>query len=422
MIRIVNTRLVVEKPTTHEKYYPTVITATTQQDYPFAVSGATIDVVSNLPPNTSGYAAPINFNDIVRLQVSVKNHYTEHTVWEDIFHGRVESMSSEFGNGNQLKLYCVGHEAELRTDLIEETYTYPANSDAKSIISRLSKYFTANLHYSASNVAAGVIFPTYDTTADQTYLDTVIGDMEKQSGYDHIFSVVPVYTTGQNLSYVYTKWQPFTTTVTPAYKIIEGTHRLIAADFDVSGENVVTMVKVYGDTPDTSSVTGTTAPKAFTGTVSGSTCSGTIGSTTVTGTTAAPVQYKGSYTDSALEAQIGKRTSVETYSWIKSNALCVSIAEGLQKGARVPVVAGQVTLIGTPAAKVGDLVYVKIPSIELNRASITGNYYVYRVQHNISKSGFQTTLDLGRVKKVAEDYVAQVSKSVKVVKCSLVKR
>lgn len=422
LIRIIYVRLVVEKSTTHDKFYPRVISASTQCSYPFSVSTADIEVISNLAPKTSGYAAPLHFDDIVRLQVSVKNYRTEHTVWQDIFHGRIMEMSSDFGNNsNKLKLFCVGHEFELSKDLIAENKAYTSSTDAKTLLSYFSKYYS-RLTYSDSLTSTGVIFPTYDTTLDQNFLDTLVSDMEKQSGYDYMFTTKPVYNSSQSLSAVYSVWKPLSSTVTSSYRAVEGTQRLVEANFSSNGEDVVTYQKVYGATPETATVTGTTAAKPFTGTVSGSTCSGTTQSTTVTGTASTPAQYKGAYYDPTLEAQIGRRSAVDTYTWIQSNSLCTTIAQGLQTGAGVPVISGQVKLIGTPQAQLGDLVYVKLPSLEVNGESVIGNFTVYRVSHEISKDNFNTTLDLGSIKKTAEDYIVEVKKVAKLCKCSLVRK
>lgn len=383
-IRIVNSRLVVEKPGTHMKYHPRVISASTQQSYPFSVSGADITLISNSSARTAGYISPVQFNDVVRLQVSVKYHPDEATVWQDLFHGRVETPSSTFGNDNQLKIYAVGHEGELRTDLIEETKSYTSATDAKTLLSYFSKYFS-RLTYSDTLAETGVSFPTYDSTKDQTYLVDLIQDMEKNSGYDWSLKVIPTYDSNKNLSTIYTQWKPFSATPVKSYQIIEGTHRLISADFEADGESVRTFQRIYGYTPEGGS------------------------------------QYTGSAIDAALVTLYGKRSEVSTYPWIKSNSTCDSVAAGLLTSSKLPVSSGQVLLVGTPEAQIGDYIYLKIPSLELNGESIKGYFYVYRVQHLLDKGKFHTLLDVGKVKKVAEDYLAQVAATAKLCKKSLVK-
>lgn len=384
VIRIVNARLVVEKPGSHQKFYPKVISASTQQSYPLSVSGADITLISNSSARTAGYISPVAFDDITRLQVSVKYHRDEATVWQDLFHGRVETPSVSFGNNNQLKLYCVGHEGELRTDLIEETKAYTSATDAKALLAYFSKYFS-RLTYSDTLAQTGVSFPTYDATKDQTYLLDMVKAMEENAGYDWAFKVIPTYDSNKNLSAIYTQWKPFSTTPIKSYQIIEGTHRLVAADFEADGESVRTFQRVCGDKPS----------------------DGT--------------QYTGSAVDAALATLYGRRSDVNSYPWIKSNSLCDSVAAGLLTSSKLPVTSGQCVLIGTPEAQIGDYVYLKLPSLELNGASIKGYFYVYRVKHLLDKGKFHTVLDVGKVKKVAEDYLAQVATTAKLCKKSLVK-
>lgn len=384
LIRIVNSRFVVEKPSSHLKYYPKVISASTQTSYPFSVSAADVTVISNSGARTAGYVSPVSYGDIVRLQVSVKNHRDDATVWQDLFHGKIETPSCTFGTDNKLKLYCVGHEEEIRTDLIEETKSYTTATDAQTLLSYFSKYFN-KLTYSASMADTGVSFPTYDTTKDQTYLADLIQDMEKNAGYDWAFKVVPTYDSSKNLSTIYVQWKAFSTTPVTSYRIIEGTQRLISADFEADGESVRTFQRIYGYTPEGSS------------------------------------QITGSAIDAALVALYGKRSEVNTYPWIKSNGLADSVAAGLLTSSKLPVTSGQVLIIGTPEAQIGDYIYIKIPSLELNGASIEGYFYVYRVQHMLDSGKFHTLLDVGKVKKVAEDYLAQVSATAKLCKKALVK-
>jgi len=383
MIRWIETRLVVEKPLTHEKFYPKILAATTQASAPFSISYAEIQVVSNAIGSTSSYISQIKFDDIVRLQVSIKMNPNERTVWQDIFQGRVMDMYGEYGTSNDVTLYCQGHEVEAETALIEETKAYTAPTDAKTVLSYFSKYLT-RLTYSSSYADTGIIFPTYDSTAGQTYMSDLFSDMEKVSGEDWHITVVPTYS-NKNLSTVYLQWKPFSTVPTTQYKIIEGTSRLINADFSTEGKGVRTAYRVNGDTPSGSP------------------------------------QYTGYAEDAALISQYGKRSAVDTQAWVKSNTLCASIASGILSEEKLLKVSGQVTIIGTPEAAVGDLVYCKIPSISLNGSSIEGNFTVYRVQHILSENEFDTSLDLGKIRKTPYDYLGQVSQTAKICKKNQVK-
>lgn len=386
MIRWVQTRLTIEKPTTHEKYYPKVLSATTQMSYPFSISNADIEITSNALGSTSSYISQVRFDDIVRLQVSVKYNPNQKTVWQDIFSGRIMDMYSEYGTSNNIKLYCQGHEVEAETALIEETKAYTSLTNARDVLKYFAqtKGYLSRLAYSDSYASSDISFPTYDSTANQTYMSDLFSDMEKVAGYDYQIRPIPTYSAG-NLSTVYIGWSKFSQVPSTQYKVIEGTPRLLKADFSIEGKGVRTAYRVNGDTP------------------SGGT------------------QYTGYSEDATLKALYGKRTDVDTQNWVKSNTLCASIAAGILGEIKTPVVSGQVDLLGTPEAQIGDLVTCKIPSIDLNGASIDDDFTVYRVQHTINQNDFYTSLDLEKVRKDAYDYIGQISKTVNKCKKNQVK-
>jgi len=120
MIRWIQTRLVIEKPDNHYKYYPQVVSAKTQKSVPFSISYAEIEIISNVSGSTSTSVSQVRFNDIVRLQVSIKMNPNEKTVWQDIFSGRIVDSYAKYGSmTNDMVLYCQGHDAEAETALIE---------------------------------------------------------------------------------------------------------------------------------------------------------------------------------------------------------------------------------------------------------------------------------------------------------------
>jgi hypothetical protein len=385
MIRWVETRLIIEKPLTHEKYYPTVLSATTQKSYPFSISYADIEISSNIIGSTSSYISQFRFDDIVRLQVSVKMNPNEKTIWQDIFEGRIINMKCEYAQSNNVKIYCYGHEAIAETSLITGVHTYASSTDARAVLADLAPLYVTRLTYSASYADTGELFPTYDTTANQTYMSDLFSDMEKVASYQWAIKAVPTYTSDGNLSTVYIQWKAFPTVATDKYKVIEGTHRLLSADFSVEGKDLRTFYRVNGDTPSGAS------------------------------------QYTGSAEDAALSTLYGKRSDVDTQNWVKSNTLCASIASGILAEIKTPEISGQVELLGTAEAQLGDLVYCKIPSIDLNGSYVSGNFTVHRVQHKITENEFTTSLDLEKVRKTAFDYVNKVATVAKTCKKNQVK-
>jgi len=379
MIRWVQTRLVIEKPTTHEKYYPSVLRASTQQSYPFSISYAEIEIASNIIGSTSTYISQLRFDDIVRLQVSIKMNPNEKTIWQDIFQGRIMDLSCEYSdNNNNVTIYAQGHEAEAETAIITETYTH-TSQDAKTVLSYYAQKYLTRLTYDSGYADTGKTFPQYDTTANQTYMSDLFADMEKVASYDWAIKIVPTYLNG-NLSTRYIQWKAFPATATDKYKIIEGTPRVLSADFEIAGTGVRTYYRVNGDTPSGGS------------------------------------QYTDYDEDTALSTLYGRRAAVETQTWVKSTPQCKTIATGLLTEAKTPEVSGQAVLMGTPEVELCDLVQCKFPSIDLNGDYIHTNLTVKRISHLIDGGDYTTSLDLGKVRKTAYDYIGQVSKAVKTAK------
>jgi hypothetical protein len=169
---------------------------------------------------------------------------------------------------------------------------------------------------------------------------------------------------------------------------------------------------VTGYSSDSRSVTGSGSTSSFTpsGSVSPAL---TIDPLTIVPT---PQLSGKKATDNSLITQYGKRSLIETFTWIKSSAQCQAIADGVISDRGVAQKSGTVKLILTPAAHIGDLVYTKLPSVEVNGSSIDEKFTVFKVQHSIGQNSAVTTLDLGRVVKTAYDYIGLVAKVAKTCK------
>jgi len=373
MIRIIDCRLIIEKYDTHEKYYPKVVSFDCIDEYPLSnVPQATITIISNNSLGSPESVSHVEFDDIVRLQISIRNHYNEKHVWIDLFEGRIQNQSKSLSRDTNIELSCVGHLYEAYYALLENDRTY-TNQDARAIMQALATEGNklGRITYSDAYAESGLNVPEYNVEAKRVHMSDVFADMEKISGYKRIIDVEPVYTAAGNLNTCYLRWFSFPTSPSNVYKIIEGTPRLISAIFDIVGEDVRTYRYVNGGTDESGN------------------------------------QYSGYATNAAAVAKYGNRYAVDTFTWVKSNAACVSIAAGLVEDSKLPYVVGQVELEGTPDAKKGDLVTVKINSIEIQDDAISGNYTVYRVHHTLSEKGFRTYLDLGRIKKSEYDYIAK---------------
>ena len=389
MIRIVTCRLVIEKFDTHEKYHPKIISFNTQESYPLSNSPqASIKIISTTNAYTAETISNVEFDDIVRLQVSIQYSALEKYVWVDIFEGRVQNLSKNFSSSDEIELTCVGHIAEAYYTIFPSDATW-TNTDARTVLSTICTGRLSRVIYSSSYADTGLTLPDYNAEAQQ-YISDVFEDMEKLSGYTRMINVRPIYLTNGNFDKAWLLWRLLPSQIATSYRIIEGTPRLLEASFDVIGDEVANYRYVYGATYQT-----------------------TAGDPPVT----TDHQYEGTSTDPSSISKFGNRYKTDTFNWVKSSSLCASIASGLVSDSKLPYVSGQVKLEGTPDAKVGDRVMVKIPSLEINNIMISGNYTVFRVTHDFSNQGYFTTLDLGRIKKNEYDYWQKnITKEVKTCK------
>lgn len=375
MIKIYDFRLVVEKHDTHEKYYPKVISFNTVADNPLSSPpAATIEVFSPSHLNNVANVSQIEFDDVVRLQVSERYHCLESYVWEDIFEGRVENQSKELSDNYTITLSCKGHIQQAFYKSIPVTLSW-SNKDASVILQDLAIYVD-RFDYNTDYIETGLIVTDYSMQIDKNMVVDAYKEMETLSGYKRMIDVIPVYNSSGNLQICHLTWKPLPTVVNNRYAVYEYTPRLISASFDIVGEDVANYRHVLG------------------------------------GTDSGGNQYAGSIGDTESISLYGRRDQIDTFTWIQSNSLCTKIADGLLQESKLPYVAGSVVLEGTSSARVGDLVPVKIPSLEVRGIEIDGNYTVYRVARSLSSNGYQTTLDLGRIKKTAYDYIAQNLTSV----------
>jgi hypothetical protein len=341
---------------------------------------ANIKIITNNNVGTRGYTAPISTDDHIRLQVCIKSTPLQKTVWTDIFQGTIQEISYEFGESNVTDLKIVGYMDEVVWSLIEETTSWTTLTDARDLFGYLinNKGYRRWLSVSQTYALTGVTFTSYNTSIGQTYLSDVISDMEKYSGYKYRATALPVYDVNRHITGLVLVWKPLSTTVTDKYKVIEGTSRYISSNFSSSIEDLKTQY-------------------------------------TVNGSTSTGVFY--TVPDGPQIAKYGKKAQVETYNWVNSITQCKRIAESCVDDLKVPHLAGNAKIIGTPLATVGDLVYCKSLSQEIEGSAVDTNMTVYRVSHNISADGnYTTSLDLGRIYKTAYDYIGYIVKSASVSK------
>ncbi len=371
MIRIIDFRLIIEKHDTHEKYYPKVVSFNTVDAIPLTnAPSSTIRIVSSSNLNGVSTVSQVEFDDIIRLQSSTKFNILDQDVWVDLFEGRVQNQSKELGENNDIEFECAGHIKAAFNKVIPVSATF-SNKDASEILQSVTTTNLVRISYDAKYITNGPTVAEYNVEGKQNFVIDAYKEMETVSGNRRMIDVVPVYLSNGNLQTCYLRWRPLSSVVTKQYAVIEGTPRLISAKFDLVGDDIANYRYVQGGTDESGN------------------------------------QYSGSAYDAESVTKYGTIDAIDSCSWVKSNSLCHDIAQGLVDASGKSYVAGQVVLEGTPDAHIGDLVLVKIPSLDIKGVSINGYYTVYRVVHNFSGSEFKTTLDLGRIKKNEYDYISK---------------
>jgi len=208
------------------------------------------------------------------------------------------------------------------------------------------------------DTAGSTVIANYNIQQDTKYMVDVIRQFEILESYGYIFSVVPEYDSSGNLSAAYVSWQAVPATASEQVQIREGTPRLVDATFSYSIEQLVEDVTVYG----------------------------------ASGTPHGAPAY-------------GLRYHVETDLSLATDQLCSDLADAIRAQYNGMDI-GNAKILGDPNIKVGDLIYCRIPSVELNGSTIDGNYRCRRVSHQISTENWFTYVDLGELDISTWDFIA----------------
>ena len=347
-------RAVVET-TDGNKYYPGFVSLSSTDKFPWAAPVAAITINTNITTGTSGYMSPIRNDDIIRFQVSTSSGKV---VYQDLFEGRIMSIGANFGyNNNHTTLQCRGHSEELLYRVITADYSASSDTTGTMLASLVSSYLTRLTGAALIDTAGSTSITNYNVKQDTKYMADVVKEFEALESYGYVLKAVPVYDSVGSLSSVDVSWQAVPSTMSTSVQIIEGTPRLISANFNDSIEQVVEDVTVYGESGTPQKV-----------------------GTSINGSPAYNTRYH-----------------IETDTTLATDNLCGDLADAIRGRFGDSIVRGQVRILGTPGLNVGDLVYVKIPSIEINGATIDGNYRIRRLTNNIDSNGWFIDLDLGEI-------------------------
>ena len=364
-MRLIDLRCIVQDKTGSNKYYPKVIEARTTTTFPWSAPMASIVVNTNIAGGTAGYMSPIRNDDIVRLQVNVRNSPSEKSIWQDIFEGRIMISESEFGFNNLTTMICRGHSEELLYRPATTDYSIASARTGTILAALVYNYLSRLTDDSQIDTTASTVIPNFNIQQDTKFMSDSIKELEALEAYGYIFKVDTNYSSNGDLDTNIVSWQPVPVE-SNTVRIIQGTPRLISARFSKSIENVVEDVTIYG-------LSGT--PQKVGTSIDGSPSYGT--------------RY-----------HIGIDTSIAT------DALCSSLAVATRSRFGTGVTRGSVRILGDPNISVGDLIYVKIPSLVVDGSSIDGTYRVKRLSHSITTEGWYTDLDLGDLIETPADILA----------------
>lgn len=362
-------RLVVESGGT--LYYPRVLSVSGGDDFPYQVPVYQVDIETNTNASTTGYTSPIRTDDVLRLQVNETYRVNEKPKWIDMFEGRVLKISTRLKNGNRTSLMCRGHAQEILYRKVESDYSASSARTGTILAAIVSTYLDRLTNGSPSliDTTSSTVLTSYNVDARTKYVYDVVKELESLEGYAYRFSVVPQYTATGHYSGCYVSWQPAPTTATPTMKIIENRARLDDAEFSSSIEGLVNDLVVTGATG-----------------------------------------ISGSATDAVSQGKYGVRQRDESDPTIATNYLCEQLAESTVDRYSSDIVSGKLSLIGNNLLRPGDLLPVKLPSLEINGASIDDDYRVYRISHNISAAGWKTDVVVGEAVSDVAGYIATLFK------------
>lgn len=367
------TRVIVQRDDTYkDKYYPTLVSATTNETFPWSCPTATINVLSSAYTNSQASTSPIRKGDIIRLQVNLRQSESEKNVWQDLFHGRIHRIGTSISESQrQTSFLCRGHGEENLYKAVTSDYSAASTTTGAMLLALQTAYetritdATTSLIDSTGSTAIG----NYNIQAKTRYVVDAIKDFEELEGYGYIYSNTVVYDSDRNLSAVYGSWQALPTTVTDVVKIVGGKN-VKSADFYTTLEGLVNDVTIYG--------------------ISGS------------------PQKTGNATDATSIAAYNTRHHIATDQTILTDALCLSLATAI-KSSRATAsgeIHGTVTILGNPNIELGMLVPTHIEQLELEGAAINDNFRVCRKSHSINADGFTTSVDLGELILTDDDIMA----------------
>jgi hypothetical protein len=348
-------------------YYPAMVSASTNINFPWAAQTANIAVITNPNLGTDNYMSPIREGDPIRLQVSIRTSTDQDLVWQTLFEGRIFQLSGELSaTSNNTTISARGYDEELLYTMITSDESYSNQSSGDIIDDIFSTYMTriSGSDYIDTHKCSDII--AYNVDANTKYVADIIRDLEQLELYNYRFSVRAFYDASGFLSSVEPVWQPISEIVNYGSSVTQGNRRFISANFSTDSSKIVNNCKVVGSGVSALATTG----------------------------------------------------DADRYKLIVDNTLtsasaCAAFAEAYIDNWAESVESGSVRLTGDANVEPGMLIQCTIPSLILNGTSIDGEYVVNRVTHSISNNSWITTLNVGQIRYTSAEMIANMNNATR---------
>lgn len=329
-------------------YYPRFLTASTNATFPWTVPTANITVATDVDSESATYMSPIATGDQIKLQVAIFSlSSTQSTNWLTLFEGRIYRIDSSFGSSRVTTYSCKGFDGQTQYRLCTSDKTY-SGAAISTIMSDICNSFLSYMN--GISDAGTTTLASYNVNMNTKYVADVLRELESLNFYTHRIRQYTEYN-GDVLSGAWMYLQVLPSSARSGTGVIEGSRRFISAQFSKDESTIYNSIAVYGSST-----------------------------------------YAGAASSGAAD-----RHKVVKDATLDTTALCQAAAAALLAKYQNVSVQGSAVILGDPFIMPGDLMPCYLPSLYINGAIINADYRVSRVSHNISVSGWNTSLGLGDI-------------------------
>lgn len=332
-------------------YYPSLISASVSATFPYSHPVADIQI---------SQGGTIHFipNDIIRIQ------YKRSDRWVDLFHGRINEIISNFGYKH---LFCIGHSEEMSYKFITDDYTGSGAGSGDIIIDLLVSYLSRITD--DGYIKTGSAITEFDIARNRKNIMDIVKKLESLENFEYIFSIITDYNNGL-LNTTSAKWCAVSQVPTTKVTAYETAKNVISASFSENISDLYNKVRIFGNTYDSDTY-----------------------------------QYNSFAEDTYSQGLYGVREYILVDKSLNSQALCESIAAAIIQRYSMPIVIGDLNLIGV-YVNVGELISCRFPSLDAAGDHIDGNFRIQKVSHTINSSGWKTQLNVGELQYSIDELVS----------------